>query len=337
MNDHGFRALTTSVRRRSASVQQQLAALPERRDAVKPIDVTLRLVERDREAFGSVLGSAVAFRLFLFFVPVLLLLVGLLQFELAGISADDVAKQAGVGSALASEIEQGVQRSGDGRWIVVVIGAAGALWAGRSLAKVLSASAILAWRVDPPRRSVSLRVTGAIVGLMMTILVAAGVVNRIQLAAGPAIGGTSLIAVAVVYGIAWFLVSTLLPRATTDPSALIPGAVLAGVVMAAVQAFTQLYLPDKISHASDLFGGFGVAVVTLGSFFLVGRVLVATSLVNAVVWERFGSVAGFVLGLPGVRRLARRMPFVVRFFDLDPTTLAPRTQKRAESPPEGVR
>lgn len=327
-----FRALITSVRGRSAWVQRRLASLSERRDAVKPIDVTLRLVERDREAVGSVLGSALAFRLFLFFVPVLLMLVGLLQFALAGISAGTLAEQAGVGRTVAAEIQRGVEQSGTGRWVAVAAGAIGALWAGRSLTKVLVASATLAWRVDRPRRLASLRVTAAIISLILAMLITAAVVNRIRLATGPAVAGTSLIAVAVVYGIAWFLVSLLLPRATTDPSALLPGAALAGVVLAALQWFNQLYLPDKFAQASDLYGAFGVTVVTLGSFFLIGRLLVVASLVNAIVWERFGSIAGFVFGLPGVRHLAGRFPAVARFFDLDPTSLAPRAQKRGESP-----
>jgi uncharacterized BrkB/YihY/UPF0761 family membrane protein len=277
-------------------VQQRLASLADRRDTVKPIDVTLRLGARPRSRrqcsrSGSRLPTLP------FFLPVLLLLVGLL--DVTGISAGNLAEDAGVGTALATEIDKGVERSGAGRWLAVAAGAVGALWAGRSLTKVLVASATLAWQVDPPRRA-----------------------------------GTSLIAVAVVYGIAWFLVSLLLPRATSDPSALLPGAVLAGVVMVAVQAFTQLYLPDKLAQASVLFGGFGVAVVTLGSLFLFGRVLVGASLVNAIAWERFGSIAGFVFGLPGIRRLARRFPTLVRFFDLDPTSLARRTQNGAESSAE---
>lgn len=323
-------ALMRPARQLSAWTQQRFASLSARRDTVRPIDLTLRLIERDREAFGRTLGSALAFRLFLFIVPVLLVLVGLLPFALESTSVETLAEQAGVGPALAAEIKQGLELSRTGGWAAVAAGTIGALWAGRSLTKDLIASAALAWRVGRPARSASLRVTAAIIGLILAMAIAVAVVNRIRLAAGPAIAGTSLLAAAVVYGLAFFLVSTLLPRATTDPSALLPGAALVGVVMAAMQWFTQLYLPDKLAHASNLFGAIGVAVVTLGSLFIVGRLFVAASLVNAVVWESFGSIAGIVFGLPGVRRIPGRVPAVVRFFDLDPASYASPAHKRGE-------
>lgn len=317
-----FRALTTSVRRCSAWARERVSSVVDRREAIEPVDVTLRFLERDRQAVGSVLGSALAFRLFLFFVPVLLMFAGLLQLALESVSASTLAEEVGIQAALATEIEQSVEQSGINGWVALVAGAVGALWAGRSLTKVLVAAAILAWQVDPPRRSPSLRVTGAVVGLVTAMLIAAAIVNRIRLAAGPGLAGTSLLAVGVAYGAAWFMLSLLLPRATSDPSALFPGAALTGFAIAMLQWFTQLYLPDRLEHASLVYGSFGVTVVTLGTFFFLGRAMVAASVVNAVVWERFGSIASFVFGLPGLRRLAER-PTIARFFDLDRSEAAP--------------
>lgn len=307
----------TLVGRCSAWARERFSSVVDRREADKPIDVTLRFLERDRRAVGSVVGSALAFRLFLFFVPVLLMFVGVLQLALTGVSADTLADQAGIQTALASEIQQGVEQTGVDSWVALVGGAVGALLAGRSLTKVLVAAATLAWQIDPPRRTPSVRVTGGVVGLITAMLIAAAIVNRISLAAGPGLAGTSLLAVGVAYAAAWFTVSLLLPRATSDPSALFPGAALAGLVIAGLQWFTQLYLPDRLAQASALYGSFGVAVATLGTFFLLGRVLVVASVVNAVIWERFGSIASLVFGLPGLRRLARRGS-IARFFDLDP-------------------
>lgn len=311
-----FHGLVAAVGRGTAWARDRLSSVTDRRETVEPIDVTLRFLERDRKAVGSVLGSALAFRLFLFFVPVLLMFVGLLQLALAGVSASTLAEQAGIQTALASEIQRGVEQSGINSWVAVVTGAAGALWAGRSLTKVLVAAAILAWQVDPPRRTPSVRVTAGVTGLVTAMALAAAIVNRIRLAAGPGLAGTSLLAVGVAYGAAWFVVSLLLPRATSDPSAVLPGAALAGLVIAVLQWFTQLYLPDKLEHASLVYGSFGVTIATLGTFFLLGRVLVVAGVVNAVIWERFGSIASLVFGLPGLRRLAER-PAIARFFDLD--------------------
>ena len=45
-------------------------------EKVPVVGVVLQLHQRDRETAGSVVGSAVAFRLFLFFAPFLLFAVG---------------------------------------------------------------------------------------------------------------------------------------------------------------------------------------------------------------------------------------------------------------------
>ena len=47
------------------------------REHVTIVDVAARVYERDKEAGGTMLGSALALRLFLFFMPFVLLVVGL--------------------------------------------------------------------------------------------------------------------------------------------------------------------------------------------------------------------------------------------------------------------
>ena len=310
-----------SLAGRAQSVADRARGVPsffeERRARVAAIDVGLLLVERDRAAVGSVAGSAVAFRLFLFFVPVLLIFVAFLEFAAAGLPAAWLAEHAGVTSSATAEVDKAIDESGIDPWIALIVGAVGALWAGRSLTKVLVAVSTLAWRLEQPRRSPSLRVMGAVIGLIIAMAVAGAVVNRIRLAAGPGVATTSLLVVAVAYGVAWFVVSLVLPKATSDPSALLPGAALVGLVMGGLQWFIQFYLADKLVTASRLYGAFGLMVVTLGTLFLLGRVFVFANVIDAVIWERFGSIANFVFGLPGVRRLPARFPAVARFFDLD--------------------
>jgi len=58
-------------------------------------------------------------------------------------------------------------------------------------------------------------------------------------------------------------------------------------------------------------------VVTLGWFFILGRLLVLSMTINAVVYERIGSVSIFIFGLPLVRALPRRWPWVAHLIGLD--------------------
>ena len=61
---------------------------------------------------------------------------------------------------------------------------------------------------------------------MAGIGLVAVIVNRIRADLGLAATGLSFLAAVVVYGLAWLALSMILPRATNDPGALLPGAVL---------------------------------------------------------------------------------------------------------------
>ncbi len=141
--------------------------------------------------------------------------------------------------------------------------------------------------------------------------------NRLRNAAGTAVAYLSFVPIAIIYTVAWALVSIALPRATPDPSSVLPGAGLFGVTLASMEAFTQLYLPSRFEHASVLYGSIGVTVVTLGWFFILGRVIVLSMTLNAVIYERVGSIAKFVFGLPVLRTLPKRSPRFAHFMGLD--------------------
>jgi len=109
----------------------------------------------------------------------------------------------------------------------------------------------------------------------------------------------------------------MLPRATPDPGALLPGAAIVAVTLAGMQAVSQLYLPNKMSHASSLYGAIGTTIVTLGWFFIFGRAVVFGMVMNAVIYDRFGSISQAVLSLPVVRILPRKSAWIRKFFDVD--------------------
>ena len=72
-----------------------------------------------------------------------------------------------------------------------------------------------------------------------------------------------------------------------------------------------------LASASELYGGIGLAIVTLGWFFIIGRVVVVAMTVNAVVYDRFGSISSVVFGLPLIRYLPRRWPWFRDQFQLE--------------------
>jgi membrane protein len=295
-----------------------MAALNERfrRYEGKPlVDVGLRMYQRDRSINGTVVGSAIAFRLFLFFVPLLLFLVGFAGFLSAAVDPDEVNDGAGLTGSLAVQIDTALSQPTQTRWVAVLVGLTGTITAGYALSKVMVASSVLAWRLEQ-RPKASPRIVGAIVGLIAGVGLIALIVNRIRRELGLGVASVSFLVAFVAYLVAWLLVSMMLPRATKDVGALLPGAALVALTLTAMQAISQLYIPDRLSRASALYGTFGATIVTLGWFFILGRAIILGAELDAVIHERFGRITNFVFSWPLVR-LLRRSRLVRRVFGLD--------------------
>ncbi len=310
----GLVAKTQEQARRQAGWATQRFDDTRQRSAL--VDTGLRVYARDREAAGTLLGSAHAMRLFLFFLPLTLFVVGIggILGRLAGIDA--VSGGAGVTGSLARQIDRAFDQGVTTPWVAALTGLVGMAYTGRSLAKDLVVSSALCWRLGGkhPARA---RVVGVIVGITVGLVLLSAVLNCVRLAAGFAVASVSFVAVAVVYLVLWILLFLALPRNTSDPGAALPGAALVALVLTGMQAITQLYLPGQISESSAIYGAIGVAATILGWFFIIGRALVFAFAVNAVIFERVGSVSRVVLSLPVVRLIPRRYSAVARYFDLD--------------------
>ncbi len=155
------------------------------------------------------------------------------------------------------------------------------------------------------------------VGVFFASIVASSMFARLREAGGFAAGLVAWSAVLGCFALAMFLTMLTLPRGTTDPGAVLPGALVFGVGYTLLQWFMQFYLPNKIARTSDTLGNLATTVATLGNFFFIGRLMSMAFVFNAVLYERFGSVSEVLFGLPLVRRAPRRFPKLAEYFALD--------------------
>ena len=262
------------------------------------------------------MGSAIAFRLFLFFVPLLLLVVGIAGFASGFVNARAVSRTAGIYGSLGVQISEAFHQPGFTRWIAVLFGLFGVLTAGRSLSRVLRAASAAAWRLPLSESRASFRAAGVVAGLICGIALIAILVNRVREDLGLGVAGLAFVPALVIYGLAWLGVSMMLPRVTDDPGALLPGSLLVALTITIMHAVSEFYLPDRLDRASQLYGAIGTTIVTLGWFFILGRGIVLAMELNAAIYERYGSISQVVFSLPFFRVLARRSARVRRFFGL---------------------
>src|SRR4051812_15489380 len=96
-----------------------------RYQGVPIVGLGVDLYQRDQESAGSMVGSAVAFRLFTYFVPLLLFLVGLAGLLSGHIDADEVNANSGISGGLATQMRSALHQSGRTPWIIIVIGVFG--------------------------------------------------------------------------------------------------------------------------------------------------------------------------------------------------------------------
>ncbi len=127
---------------RTKSATSWAARMRERNPVV---DAGFLIYERDRVSAGSVLGSAIAFRLFLFFVPFVLFCVGLTGLVSGEFDADSISSAGSLRGQLAEQVRSAQDQSRTAQLIALVTGLFLMAITGRSLAKALVASSSLAW------------------------------------------------------------------------------------------------------------------------------------------------------------------------------------------------
>ena len=132
-DDTGLTRFAAATRGRITRAQRWLA----RYQGIPVVDVVVGTFREDRRAAGSVMSSALAFRLFLFFLPLLLLTIGVAGFASDVADARSANRAAGISGGLAKQVSMAFHQPGLTRWFAVLLGLWGVLVAGRSLSRVL--------------------------------------------------------------------------------------------------------------------------------------------------------------------------------------------------------
>src|SRR5262245_48889854 len=139
----------SKVGRAKAQIAAGRARIDSTRGSVPAVDAAFVVYERDRRVSGNLLACAVAYRMFLWFLPLSLLLAAILGFVNA---ADDnapvdAAKRVGMSGYMAKTVADAAQQASRSRWVLLIV----ALWAFYSAsagaARTMRAVYCIAWGV----------------------------------------------------------------------------------------------------------------------------------------------------------------------------------------------
>lgn len=253
-----------------------------------PLALPISVFKRFGEHRGSDLGTTVAYWSFFSIFPLMLAFVTILDIVLRNnpeTRQDLVDGALGQIPVLGSSLQQGGL---SGSWIALITGIGTAVWTGMAAGSALQVSLDQVW--DVPFRERPNGIVKRLRVLAFLVLLAAGVtvstltVNITDvLDVGPfvGVGGyvlTFVVDTALVIATCWLLTS-----GDRDIKVHLPGAVVIAVVLVVLQSVGGAIARNYIAGASDTYGTFAVVIALLSYFFLLSRVFLLGTELNAVL------------------------------------------------------
>jgi len=251
------------------------------------VDAAFEMVDRDAEVAGGIIAGALAYRLFIWLLPLGLVLVAGLGIA-ANANSETPQKTAGeIGLlGLVSSSIAGASNSSN-RYYALAIGIPILVYVTRSVLRVLIGAHRLVWRdlraaVPKPKMSSTLQ----LLGMFCLLFVAFG----LSMAVGKHTDGVFGVIVAIVmtlpYAAVWLYVTYRLPHGGAPWTALIPGAVLFGLGTEVIHVVSEFFIAPYSLAKQGTYGALGLAAVLLLGLFFFSRLIVGAAIVNATLWER---------------------------------------------------
>jgi uncharacterized BrkB/YihY/UPF0761 family membrane protein len=269
------------------TIERATATAIAMRRRSQAVDAAFDAYERDRRSVGGVLAGAVAFRLFVYALPLFLAGVTLLG-ALATIDPDspgEAAEASGFSRYLVQSVSTAAEESKKSLWILVPLSLWALYSAGVGALKVLRAIHALAWGEPITKLRKGPLAALTMFGIALAFACVFGVLQRVR-SESFGLGLGSTVATVVAFFAFWLLASSFLPHGDAPWRALIPGAALFAVGVEGLHLLSVYFLGHRVQSASELYGSLGVAAAILAWLYLLGRLMVASAMLNATLWER---------------------------------------------------
>ncbi len=268
----------------------QVDRLESQREARPLYDVVFGIRDEDDRIAGRELSAALAYRLFFLMLPMVLVVVGGLGITRTSSqqAAADAVRESGASAAVARNIVAATGELSVFEHLVVLgIGVFGTYFAGRGLLKTLSRVSATTWQVSKPKIDKPIRVLGIVLGLVLVLLLLSSAWNQLRSELGTLEFLLALPVAGILYAIVITALFAQLPRPDgVEWRDLVPGALLVGIFVAAMQALVLGYIAHRLSSSNELYGGIGTAIALLVWLYLLGRLLVLGPVLNVVLWRR---------------------------------------------------
>lgn len=257
------------------------------RRRVPGADVGFVAFERELTYGGGLIAGGLAYRLFLWLLP-----IGLVGAQSLGIwfdvnddSVEDAAKEFGIGAAAIASAAKAVEASQTNRVLLLLTGLVLLAWFSLGFVRALQLAYSLAWGLPRPKLRKPVYAVIFFNGLFLMVAVAGAGLAWLREALGLVGILGVLVTIAFETGVA-VLVMWLLPRRAERWQELLPGALLISVGTQLVSVAVVFYFAPRIGRYSDLYGALGTAAVLLVWLYVLARLITSGAFLNATLWER---------------------------------------------------
>jgi membrane protein len=277
-----------SILKRAGDLARRLDAVQERRPWLAFPVAVMRKFGDDR---GSSLAALISYYTFFSLFPLLVVLATATGFFIRGRPDRQAAL---IHSALAQFPVVGANIEGNvhalnGNLLALALGIGGCLWAGAAVSDSLRTA--LDDVRDVPRHHRAPLWRGRIVGLTWLLVFLIGVAGTgtllsIATSHGVALPGGALV-LAIAIDIA--VVATafhLLPSDRPPWGEIVPGAIVAGILWAALQTVGSWMVTRQIQGASDVYGFFALVIGLLSWVYLTAEAILIGAETNVVLHRR---------------------------------------------------
>jgi YihY family inner membrane protein len=265
------------------------------------LGVGLAVQHRFTELGGGPLAGSITLSTFLSIFPLALLGISIVGFLSVNEEdfVTDVLEAFGLTGELADVVTRAIDAAADSRRTASIIGLLGLLWSGLAVVSSLSHALNRTWQVTG--RGLLDRAWGVVWLIGTVVLVASGILLS-SLGAwlpGPAYLATVPLGALLYCALFWWMFRVM-GNAPIGWRSLLPGAIAAGIGFEVLNIVSGLIVPN-LTRGSALYGSLGAVFAVLAWLFLFGRIVVYSSVLNVVLFER-------ELGTVTVQTRAPRFP-----------------------------
>ena len=257
------------------------------RQRVPGADAGFEAFQRELALGGGLLAGGLAYRLFLWLLP-----IGLVGAQSLGIwldvnddSVEDAAQDLGIGAAAIASAAKAVEASQSNRILLLITGLVLLAWFSLGFVRALQLAYALAWGLPRPKLRKPLYAVILFNGLLLTMAAAGAGLTWLREALG-LLGILGVLATTAFEAGVATRVMWLLPRRAERWQELVPGALLVSVGTQLVSVAVVFYFAPRIGRYSELYGALGTAAVLLVWLYVLARLITAGAFLNATLWER---------------------------------------------------